>query len=51
VPTLVFGALAVARGAAGLDAGTPLLLLAGITLGSAAVLPFAAAAAIRINLR
>ncbi len=36
---------------AGLDAATPLLLLGGITLGSAAVLPFAAAAAIRINLR
>jgi heme exporter protein B len=51
VPTLLFGALAVTRGAAGLDAATPLLLVAAITAGSVAVLPFAAAAAIRINLR
>ncbi|MFN6977763.1 MAG: heme exporter protein CcmB [Gemmobacter sp.] len=51
VPTLIFGALAVTRGAAGLDAASPLLLTAGITAGSAALLPFAAAAAIRVNLR
>ncbi len=51
VPTLIFGAEAVRRGAGGLDAGAPLLLLAGISLGSVAVLPFAAAAALRINLR
>jgi heme exporter protein B len=51
VPTLIFGAEAVKRGAAGLDATTPLLLLAGITAGAAAILPFAAAAAIRVNLR
>ena len=51
VPTLVFGASAVARGAAGLAAATPLLLLAGITAGAVALLPFAAAAAIRANLR
>ncbi|MES2845318.1 MAG: heme exporter protein CcmB [Pseudomonadota bacterium] len=51
VPTLIFGAEAVKRGAAGLDATTPLLLLAGITAGAAAMLPFAAAAAIRVNLR
>ncbi len=51
VPTLIFGAEVVKRGAAGLDATTPLLLLAGITAGAAALLPFAAAAAIRINLR
>jgi heme exporter protein B len=51
VPTLVFGALAVTRGAAGLDGTTPLLLVGAITAGSAALLPFAAAAAIRINLR
>ncbi|NER07524.1 MAG: heme exporter protein CcmB, partial [Okeania sp. SIO3C4] len=30
---------------------TPLALLAAITLGTVALLPFAAAAAIRINLR
>ena len=51
VPTLIFGAEVVRRGALGLEAGTPLLLLAAITLGSAALLPFAAAAALRVNLR
>lgn len=51
VPTLVFGAEVLRRGAAGMELGTPLLLLAGITLGCIAALPFAAAAALRINLR
>ena len=51
VPTLIFGAEAVSRGASGQAAEVPLLLMAGITLGAAALLPFAAAAAIRINLR
>jgi len=51
VPTLIFGAEVVKRGAAGLAVGTPLALLAGITAGSLALLPFAAAAAIRVNLR
>lgn len=51
VPTLVFGAELVRRGAQGLAVGTPLALLAGITLGALALLPFASAAAIRINLR
>ncbi|GAA0286327.1 heme exporter protein CcmB [Rhodovulum strictum] len=51
VPTLIFGAEAVARGAAGQANATPLLMLAGITLATLALLPFAAAAAIRINLR
>ncbi|MGY6536691.1 MAG: heme exporter protein CcmB [Pararhodobacter sp.] len=51
VPTLVFGAELVSRGAAGLSVGTPLALLAGITTGSAALLPFAAALALRVNLR
>jgi heme exporter protein B len=51
VPTLIFGAEAVRRGAEGLDPATPMLLLAGITLGAAALLPFAAAAALRVNLR
>jgi len=51
MPTLIFGAEAARRGADGLLAGTPLLLLAGITAGSLALIPFAAAAAIRINLR
>ena len=51
MPTLIFGALCVVRGAAGQEALTPLLLVAGITLGSLAILPFAAAAALRVNLR
>jgi heme exporter protein B len=51
VPTLIFGAEVVRRGAAGLDTGTPLALLAAVTAGACAVLPFAAAAAIRVNLR
>ncbi len=51
VPTLVFGAEVVRRGATGLALATPLALLAAITAGSLALLPFAAAAAIRVNLR
>ncbi len=51
IPTLVYGAEVVIRGAQGLDTLTPLLLLAGITAGSAAILPFAAALALRVNLR
>ncbi len=51
VPTLIFGAEVVSRGAEGMAVSVPLLLLAGITLGAGAMLPFAAAAAIRINLR
>lgn len=51
VPTLIFGAEAVRRGTDGLATGPALLLLAGITLFAVALLPFAAAAAIRINLR
>ena len=51
LPTLIFGAEAIRRGAQGLDATTPLLFLAGISLASAALLPFASAAALRVNLR
>lgn len=51
VPTLIFGAELVKRGAAGQAVATPLLLLAGITAGVAALLPFASAAALRVNLR
>ena len=51
VPTLIFGAEAVRRGAEGADALVPLMLLAAISLGSAAILPFAAAAALRANLK
>lgn len=51
IPTLVFGSQAVLRGAQGLDTNAALFLLGGITAGSAALLPFAAAHALRINLR
>lgn len=51
VPTLVFGAQVVTRAAQSLDPMTPLLLMSGITAGSVALLPFAAAFALRINLR
>lgn len=51
MPTLIFGAEVIRRGALGMDVSTPLALLAGISLGSVALLPFAAAAALRINLR
>ncbi len=51
IPTLIFGAEAARRGSEGLATGTPLLMLVGITAGAAAILPFASAAAIRVNLR
>jgi heme exporter protein B len=51
MPTLIFGAEVVKRGAEGLDVSTPLMLLAGITAGAVAALPFASALVIRINLR
>ena len=51
VPTLIFGTEAARRGADALATGTPLLMVAGITAGAVALLPFAAAAAIRVNLR
>jgi len=51
VPTLVFGAECARRGAEGLASGTPMALLAGITLGTFSLLPFTAAAALRIGLR
>lgn len=51
IPTLLFGAEAVRRGAAGLSAATPLAFLAAITLGSLALTPFAAAGALRVNMR
>lgn len=51
VPTLIFGAEVARRGAGALDYATPLLMLAGITCGTIAVLPFASAAVLRVNLR
>ncbi len=51
MPTLIFGAEVVKRGAAGMAVATPLALLASITAGALALLPLAAAAALRVNLR
>ena len=51
MPTLIFGADAVRRAADGLNPATPLMLVALVTLGTLAVLPFAGAKALRINLR
>ena len=51
VPTLIFGDDAVRRGVEGREAATPLLMRAGITAGAVALLPVAAAAALRVNLR
>ncbi|WP_370245118.1 heme exporter protein CcmB [Salipiger sp.] len=51
VPTLIFGAEVARRGAEGLAVQTPLLMLAGISAGVIALLPFASAAVLRINLR
>lgn len=51
MPTLIFGAEVVRRGAEGLNPTTPLVLLAAVTAGALAGLPIAAAAALRINLR
>ncbi|MEQ8899639.1 MAG: heme exporter protein CcmB [Roseovarius sp.] len=51
VPTLIFGAEMARRGAEGFENTTPLLLLAGITCGTIALLPFASAAVLRVNLR
>ncbi|APE43961.1 heme exporter protein CcmB [Sulfitobacter alexandrii] len=51
VPTLIFGAEVARRGAAGQEVGTPLLMLAGITCATIALMPFASAAVLRIGLR
>ena len=51
IPTLIFGAEMIRRGQEGGATATPLLFLAGITAGTLAVIPFAAAAALRVNLR
>ncbi|MCP4209300.1 MAG: heme exporter protein CcmB [Shimia sp.] len=51
VPTLIFGAELARRGAEGQDITTPLFMLAGITFGVIALLPFASALVLRMNLR
>nr|WP_217350339.1 heme exporter protein CcmB [Ruegeria sp. HKCCD7255] len=51
VPTLIYGAEVARRGAIGMEVETPLLMLAGITAATVALLPFASAAVLRVNLR
>ncbi|MCZ0961203.1 heme exporter protein CcmB [Paracoccus benzoatiresistens] len=51
IPTLIFGTEMIRRGQEGGATATPLLFLAGITAGVLALVPFAAAAALRVNLR
>jgi heme exporter protein B len=51
IPTLIFGAEAARRGIEGFETQTSMLLLLGITLLSWAILPFAAASVLKINLR
>ncbi|MFB9222219.1 heme exporter protein CcmB [Paracoccus cavernae] len=51
IPTLIFGAEAVRRSAAGSDISSPLVFLAAITLATIALVPFVAAGALRVNLR
>ena len=51
IPTLIFGAEAARRGIEGFETQTSTLLLLGVSLLSWAILPFAAASVLRINLR
>ena len=51
IPTLIFGTEITRRGAEAGEPVTPLLFLGGITAGVLALVPFAAASALRINLR
>jgi len=51
VPTLIFGAEVARRGALGMEVATPLMMLGGITAAVIALLPFASAAVLRVNLR
>ncbi len=50
LPTLIFGAMTAAAPAAGADPWPTFTLLAAVSLGALALSPFAAAAAIRVNL-
>lgn len=51
IPTLIFGTEIIRRGTEGGAPATPMLFLAGITAGVLALIPFAAASALRVNLR
>ena len=51
VPSLIFGAEVIKRGASGQGAASALTFLAALSIASAALLPFVSAKALRINLR
>jgi heme exporter protein B len=51
VPTLIFGAEVARRGAEGTDVSTSILLLAGISAATIALMPFASAVVLKVNLR
>ena len=51
VPTLIFGAQAVHSASLGQTFDVPLVLIFAISLGAAAILPFASGVALRVNLR
>lgn len=51
VPTLIFGAEVARRGGEGLGVQGPLLLLAGVTMGTIALMPFASAMVLKVNLK
>ena len=51
VPTLIFGAEVARAGAEGFEVATPLVLHAAVTCVAVALLPFASAAVLRMNLR
>ena len=51
IPTLIFGAEAARRGIQGFEKQNSILLLLGVSVLSWAILPFAAASVLRINLR
>lgn len=51
LPTMILGARAVERAATGLPYAAPLYLAGAVTLFALAAAPFAAAAALRVNLR
>lgn len=51
IPTLIFGAEVIRRGVEGGSPATPVAFLAGITAATLALVPFASAAALRVNLR
>ena len=51
LPTMVLGARAIERASIDLDYLSPLALQGAVTLAALAITPFAAAAALRVNMR